>query len=396
MKIYTRKKKPKLYGLLIFSAVFAAAVGILYALTQTSGFNGVPYITVLMPLYFAAVLVILAVSLKRQIEYNPYSYNTIYYFGFALFVLSVLVTHIAAAIRYFMNTEGYGFRDTARIVLDSARQYMIVTLPLLVIFAIGLLVSNIVLIKKEGKSLANTLGILLAFALLAGEGLLIWLGSIASGGFDVAVNLLCAIFVYAECMLFGAIFADLLAAIHVPSYDKDYIIILGCRVAKNGEPMPILQKRIDRAIAFYDEQVSRTGKAPVFIPSGGKGSDEPLSEAECMRNYLISKGFTDEQIILEDESRNTLENMRFSFKKIPAEAKCAFSTSGYHVFRSGIAANRAQKFKAEGVGAPSRWYFWPNASVREFIGLLTGHRGKQLLVLLGLIAIYLLLSFLAG
>jgi len=396
MKIYVRKKKPKLYGLLIFSIVFVIAVAVLYAISQSTSFNALPYITVSMPLYFAAVLVILVISLKRQIEYNPYSYNTIYYFGFSLFVLSLLVTHIAAAIRYFMDTGEYGFRDTARIILWSARQYMIVTFPLLAVFSIGLLVSNIVLIKKEGKSLTNTLGILLAVALMAGEGVLIWLGSIASGPFGIAINLLCAIFVYAECMLFGAIFADILVAAHVPAYDKDYILILGCKVAKSGEPMPILQKRIDRAIAFYDEQVSRTGKAPVFIPSGGKGADEPLSEAECMRNYLIAKGFTDEQIIMEDESKNTIQNMRFSFKKVPEEAKCAFSTSGYHVFRSGIAANRAQKFKAEGVGAPSRWYFWPNASVREFIGLLTGHRGKQLLVLFGLIAAYLLLSFLAG
>lgn len=39
-------------------------------------------------------------------------------------------------------------------------------------------------------------------------------------------------------------------------------------------------------------------------------------------------------------------------------------------------------------GCRSKWYFWPNASVREFIGLLTQHRIKQGLILLGMIASY--------
>ncbi len=395
MEFYTRKKKPKLYGLLIFSAVFFAVIAVLYALSQTTKFAGQKYIILLLPLYFAAVLAVLIVSLIRQIEYNPYSYNTIYYFGFSLFVLSVLVTHIIAAVRFLAGEEEYGLRESAKLVLGSARMYMILTLPLLVAFSVGLLISNIVLIKKEGAKPTNTLGIVLAIILMAGEGLLIGFGSAARGGFSVAVNLLCAVFVYAECMMFGTIFADVFTATHIPAFNKDYIIILGCRVAKDGSPTPILRDRIERAIDFYDMQVEATGKAAKFIASGGKGSDEPVSEAECMSEYLISKGFLPEQILVEDRSENTLENMKYSFAMTADDSKCAFSTTNYHVFRSGIAANRAQKFKAEGIGAKTRWYFWPNASVREFAGLMTGHRGKQILVLLGLLAVYMVLALIA-
>ena len=45
--------------------------------------------------------------------------------------------------------------------------------------------------------------------------------------------------------------------------------------------------------------------------------------------------------------------------------------------------------RAEGICAPTKWYFWPNAAVRELIGLLTGHRGKQILIVLGLLVFYL-------
>ena len=40
------------------------------------------------------------------------------------------------------------------------------------------------------------------------------------------------------------------------------------------------------------------------------------------------------------------------------------------------------------MGSPTKWYFWPNAAVREFVGLLTEHRGKQIMILLGMIIVY--------
>ena len=79
--------------------------------------------------------------------------------------------------------------------------------------------------------------------------------------------------------------------------------------------------------------------------------------------------------------------------EIDPKGKIAFFTSDFHVFRAGLKA-RQVKMRAVGMGSPTRWYFWPNASVREFIGLMTGHRVKQSCVLLGLTAVYVLLTFL--
>ena len=73
--------------------------------------------------------------------------------------------------------------------------------------------------------------------------------------------------------------------------------------------------------------------------------------------------------------------------KLPTINRIAFSTTNYHVFRSGLHARRV-KMRALGMGAPTRWYFWPNAAVREFVGLLTAHRLKQALILTGIILIY--------
>ena len=86
--------------------------------------------------------------------------------------------------------------------------------------------------------------------------------------------------------------------------------------------------------------------------------------------------------------------MKFSKEKIfelDPEAGIAFSTTNYHVFRSGLLARRV-KMRASGMGAETKWYFWPNAAVREFAGLMVNHRGKQALILLITVAIYVALT----
>ena len=113
-----------------------------------------------------------------------------------------------------------------------------------------------------------------------------------------------------------------------------------------------------------------------------------------MHDYLISQGVPESEMLLEDRSTDTAENMRFSKELIFArdpEARIAFSTTNYHVFRAGLKARRV-KMRALGMGSRSKWYFWPNAAVREFAGLLTEHRGKQALILAGLLLAYAALT----
>ena len=90
--------------------------------------------------------------------------------------------------------------------------------------------------------------------------------------------------------------------------------------------------------------------------------------------------------------------MSFSKEKIAEagglEGKIAYSTTNYHVFRSGIKARQAG-LEAVGMGASTKWYFWPNAAVREFVGLLTEHKLKQGLILGGMIALHIVFTITA-
>ena len=175
-----------------------------------------------------------------------------------------------------------------------------------------------------------------------------------------------------------------------------FLILLGCGIRPDGTPTPLLAGRVDRALEFDRAQREETGRGVTFVPSGGQGPDEMVSESESMSAYLVGHGVEESRIIREDQSTSTFENMRLSKNLIDEatgddEPKVAFSTTNYHVFRAGLFARRVG-MRAEGIGAPTRWWFWPNAAVREFVGLLTEHRGKQLAILVAMMATYTVMT----
>ena len=411
----TRDRKPKLYDLL------AAAGAIILAEVLLVSIGGTKYTlaaAVLQTLLFVYILVRLVTAFFGQLRYNPYSYNTIFYFGFAVFDLFVIIEHILLLGNMIAYPEVYTWLMMLHTLLGSATTFMILTFPFLFVFSVALFISNISLIRHEGRRFVNILGMILAVLLVGGVVFIFFYDRYASGSqfevmmHDLLGNLFASVYLYFECMILGVIVADAIAARYEPDKDKDYMIVLGCGIRKDGTPNPLLKSRLDRAIEFYITQKEESGKELRFITSGGQGPDEPISESLCMKNYLISQGIPEELIIEEDRSTTTQENMRFSKEKIKAcegitaedtgpkpvpldpGIKVAFSTTNYHVFRSGLFARRV-KMRAQGIGAKTRWYFWPNAAVREFMGLLTAHKLKQAIILGSMIVFYVVVTVLS-
>ena len=117
-----------------------------------------------------------------------------------------------------------------------------------------------------------------------------------------------------------------------------------------------------------------------MIPSGGKGDDEVVSEAEAMARYLIEKGIPAEQIIKEDRSTTTYENLKFSKEIIDAREGSKYTvlvTSNYHVYRA-LRYCRKIGLKCTGVGSHTAFYYWPSALIREYIAV---HAEKKHLII---------------
>lgn len=401
MKFDTRDKKPKLWNIAVISAIVLVFLVVLVFL----GLDSPQMIRIAAPVFFfylVLVIVLLVVAFFRQLQYNPYSYNTIYYSGFAFFLVSVLLSQIQIVIRVVIHKEESALGQLLLDLAMSAITYMSYTLPLILAFSILLILSNLVLLRREGFRLDHMLAIILAILMMLGEAFLLFTDHFAGDVKNVMwkavlVNLFAALYLYFESMVIGSFIADIIAARYQPEKDRDAIIILGCGLRKDGTPSSVLAGRIDRAFVFYWQQAAETGKAPLLIASGGKGSDEKQSEAASIAAYLKGKGVPEEHIVEEDRSRTTFENMKFSkqiIDELKPGGKIAFATTNYHVFRSGLFARRV-KMRAVGIGAKTKWYFWPNAGVREFASLLTHHRLKQTLILGGMILIYSLLTIAA-
>ena len=193
----TRDKKPRLLSLQILTA---AAVFIVGVLAMTAAQRSAAAICIVAAVYALGMAIALLWAFREQIRYNPYSYNTIFYFGFALFALSVLATLVILAARILKSPEVYTLDAVLRALLGSAKTYMILSAPFLLLFSAALCVSSIALIRHEGGRLMNVLGIVLSILLLAGAAGLFWFDFSASGSqtevmiHDCVTNFLSAVY----------------------------------------------------------------------------------------------------------------------------------------------------------------------------------------------------------
>ena len=69
--------------------------------------------------------------------------------------------------------------------------------------------------------------------------------------------------------------------------------------------------------------------------------------------------------------------------------KVVFVTTNYHVLRSWMLAKRAG-LDAEGLASTTKWYFWPNGFIREFIGILSMFKPANIIAVI----LCVLISFL--
>jgi vancomycin permeability regulator SanA len=334
-----------------------------------------------------------------------YQHMTIYFAGFSLFSLVTGLCLLEVTLRHLIDPIYFPMYSVHSALSGASTQFMLLTSPLFILFSLTMAVSNIVLLRRERPRLRNVFALGISLLLILGVvgGLLLisrdfsgseWENRIRS----VFENAYSTVFVYWECMLAGSVISGITAARRRPAPDKDFIVILGCWFRKDGSLPPLLRGRVDRALDFWREQKEQTGKEALFIPSGGQGPDESMPEAEAMRQYLLSQDVPDHLIRPETASKNTLENMSFSKKIIresSPDAKVVFSTTSYHVFRSGIWANLAG-LPAEGIGSKTKWWYWPNAFMRETAGLLRKRWKQEILLLVVLLVWFGTLSMILG
>lgn len=164
----------------------------------------------------------------------------------------------------------------------------------------------------------------------------------------------------------------------IVSYSKhnekkdDYILVLGAGLRDGTFPTEILRNRLDAAVKCAE----KNDKSYIVV-SGGQGEDEDIPEAEAMSEYLQDKGVSKEKIIIEDQSKNTNQNFKFSKEKIEEHSNKSLDkinvkivTTDFHAFRSSILAKINGYVNYDNYSSSTVWYLIPITYTREAFAIV--------------------------
>ena len=281
-----------------------------------------------------------------------------------IFYVMTFITNRAQDNRFLYNLG---------VVLLVIAVVIFTLIPMVVV--VMFLYNSFMLIRREGLRVGNLLSLAVFFFLI---GYFTYWPRVATYTRDnILLNTLYVyvslVVLYFLCIAMSYLVSSVLNFINILPRKID-VVVLGAGLI--GEKVtPLLSSRIRKGIKVY-----KANPGSKLIMSGGQGPDEVVSEAFAMKNYALEQGVDEKDIILEDKSRRTEENIIFSKKFIPVDKSFAVVTNYYHVYRALVQA-RTLGFRCIGYGAPTKFYFSLNAFIREFIGYLYFKRRIHAIVL---------------
>ena len=180
----------------------------------------------------------------------------------------------------------------------------------------------------------------------------------------IALSVICVLAVAFLSAFFGTL-SGIISHSNYTATDQSTVIVLGCQI-RGSNPSGSLKARCSVAADYLKDHPDA-----VCVASGGQGSDEDLSEGQCIFNLLTEKGIEPERIYIEDKSTNTDENIANSVKIIEENGlskEVAVATSDYHEKRASMIC---EKNGLTAYSIPARATKWarPTFFTREVFGV---------------------------
>ena len=305
----------------------------------------------------------------------------------ALLVIEVFFLYLS--ITNLVFSFGY---ENAHLLMVA----VILLIPILILLSgVFLIINGFILLKKEGFSKANLLSPIMGIVILLFF-VMMWIrAGFITTDYNHWINIPVLFIIYTY-IIFGFAFVGFMMYSFVylwlpKKQHYDFIIVHGAGLLNGERVTPLLKRRIDKAVqAFYQSKNPHIR----LIASGGQGSDEKISEAQAIYNYLVEN--TDvpkEVILLEEKSTTTYENLLFSKElgeQFVENPRFLFVTNDYHVFRTSTYA-RQIGMQGDGLGCSTASYYIPSAFIREYVALCV----KMKKLFIGLELLYVLLIVLS-
>ena len=119
-----------------------------------------------------------------------------------------------------------------------------------------------------------------------------------------------------------------------PDGTTQAIIVLGAQVKPDGTLSLQLQYRMELALEQYHAHPQ------VIVVCGAQGGNEPMTEAQAMHDYLVSNGVPEGDILMDDTSFNTRQNLTNAQKLLGDElAQCVNTDPPYGISLDGGGGN---------------------------------------------------------
>ncbi|EFW07688.1 GdmH protein [Streptococcus anginosus 1_2_62CV] len=284
---------------------------------------------------------------------------------FNAYLLGIVLILFAAIVSglFVIHMEQLVNRNLAMLSLLILALFI----PLSVIIStIYLIFNGRQMMTFEGRRLANLLSLFYGFAIALSLALTFFFPHFIVLRKMLSITnglLIYGSYLYVTYIIYGFVYNTFPVIKH-----PDYIIILGSGLIGDKVP-PLLAQRLEKGKTMYEKFHNH----PKIVVSGGQGVDEPITEAEAMAQYLRQVCIPQEDIIIEQQSTNTLENLQFSKTILDQKSKenyyCLVVTNSFHSLRAGIYM-RKLGIKGRSIGSRTALYFLPSAWIRETIGLI--------------------------
>ncbi|MGN1339042.1 MAG: YdcF family protein [Oscillospiraceae bacterium] len=143
------------------------------------------------------------------------------------------------------------------------------------------------------------------------------------------------------------------------------VMILGCQV-HGTEPGNEMINRLSTALPLIEANPG----VPVVV-TGGQGRGEDITEADCMKQWLLAQGVEKERIYTECSSHSTATNFANSapiLQELGISDGIAVVTNDFHQYRADIYARRLG-LSVGHYSAATRLLVLPNYLIRELAAL---------------------------
>lgn len=276
------------------------------------------------------------------------------------------------AVEAILQTVGgiFGLFDVGRLVNGGITlAWVLLLLGGAVTLPFALIANGVTMIRRESRRLGNTLTLVAGAAILLSPLLVVLVLGHPTWWTMALATLIGSLVIPVGYLFFGFLAYTVLYARIARRAPGNAVIVHGAQVVGTRVP-PLLAGRLAAGIEAA-QRADPEHPIPLVV-SGGRGGDESVAEGTAMASWLRERGVAEDRIIVEDRSRTTEENLRFSSELLAArgiEPPYLVATSNYHAPRAALLARRLG-IDAQVVGSRTAWYYLPSAYLREFVAVL--------------------------